>query len=313
VSVAAGQTAPAGSHGVGFDLELVLGDLRHMEARAASDLADWLVHLDLEGKADRTIYGYSRYGAQLLRMYPDKTLAEITHSDLNELLRVTPTGLPAHRPVGAQRVLRVGTVGRPDRPEPRRPVPKMRHPKRRPKDIFSESEVGLLEGLPSPDGPLWALLFGSGIRRGEARRLRRQHVDLNRERLMVYQGKGGKDRIVPIPVGVLQAVADLDLFEGLRPADHLWYSRRGDRRMRRDPIGDSTFERWYRKGIEAAGVRYLNPHQTRHTYGNVLRELGFTLEDRQLLMGHEDIATTNRYYGHLTIEDVALKMKAKGL
>jgi hypothetical protein len=44
----------------GVDSDVLIRDLRHMDARAASDLADWLVHLELEGKADRTLYGYTR-------------------------------------------------------------------------------------------------------------------------------------------------------------------------------------------------------------------------------------------------------------
>jgi integrase len=109
---------------------------------------------------------------------------------------------------------------------------------------------------------------------------------------------------------VLRAIADLDLGERLDRHAYLWYSRPGGgrRKSRLHPIGDTTFERWYKLGIEAAGVRYLNPHQTRHTYGHRLREQGFDLEERQLLMGHEDVATTQRYYGHLTIEDVARKV-----
>ncbi len=186
----------------------------------------------------------------------------------------------------------------------------MRQPKRRPRDIFSEEEIALLEGLPSPDGPLWTILFGTGLRRGEARGLRRDHVNLNRGRLIVYGGKGDKDRIVALPAVVLKAVADLDLVEGLERSDYLWYSKPGGGRLksRRAPIGDSTFDRWYRNGIAQAGVRCLNPHQTRHTYGWRLRGEGMDIEERQVLMGHESISTTQKYYGRLTIDDVAEKI-----
>jgi site-specific recombinase XerD len=44
-----------------------------------------------------------------------------------------------------------------------------------------------------------------------------------------------------------------------------------------------------------------------------LRERGYDLEERQLLMGHESINTTQLYYGHLTIEDVAAKMSELGV
>lgn len=295
---------------VGFDV--LIRDLRHHTARAAPDLADWLVHLDLEGKADRTIYGYHRYIAQLLRMNPDKQIGEFTHTDLNDMLRVTPRD---SRHIVRAVLNSFFNWARLDERIEKNPVdrvPKMANPKRRPRDIFSDAEVALLEALPLPDGPLWTILFGTGLRRGEARRLRRDHVDLNRARLVVYGGKGNKDRVVPLPTAVLAAVADLDLAEQLGPKEFLWYSRPGGgrRKSRATPIGDTTFEHWYKRGIADAGVRYLNPHQTRHTYGHRLRELGFDLEERQLLMGHEDVATTQRYYGHLTIEDVAKKVAA---
>jgi integrase/recombinase XerD len=292
--------------------DLLLRDIRHMDARAAGDLADWLVHLELEGKADRTLYGYTRAIAPLLRANEYTAIEGFTHTDINEQLRLVPErSRYISRSIYNQFFEWAEQDGRVDR-SPMNRVPKMRQPKRRPKDIFSEEEVALLEALSSPDGPLWVLLFGSGLRRGEARRLRREHVDLNRARLIVYAGKGDKDRIIPLPTSVLAALADLDLLEGLEKGDHLWYSRPGGgrRKSRRTPIGDTTFEHWYKRGIRDAAVRYLNPHQTRHTYGHRLRELGFDLEERQLLMGHEDVATTQKYYGRLTIEDVAQKVAA---
>jgi integrase len=190
-------------------------------------------------------------------------------------------------------------------------VPTMREPHRQPRDIFTDSERGLLETLPTPDGELWTILFRTGLRRGEARSLKREHIDVQRAQLRVLGGKGGKDRTVALPPSAMVAVGDLDLFERLDPADHLWYRPRyrvGDRRRRSDPIGNTTFHRWYQHGIETAGVRYLNPHQTRHTYGWWLRGEGFDIEERQLLMGHESINTTQRYYGHLSVDDLAEKM-----
>jgi integrase len=79
---------------------------------------------------------------------------------------------------------------------------------------------------------------------------------------------------------------------------------------RRDPVSDSTFDRWYHAGIAAAGVRYLNPHQTRHTYGHWLRDQGLDLEERQRSMGHESSATTEKYYGRVTDLEVAQKVAA---
>jgi integrase/recombinase XerD len=285
-------------------------DIRHLAARAADDVADWLVHLDLEGKSDRTLYEYGRKTAPLLRGYPEKTIGEFTHTDINDTLRLLPErsryiSRSIYNKLFEWAVID-DRVGR----NPMEKVAKMRQPKRRPKDIYSETEIAILETLPAPDGQLFAIMFGSGIRRGEARKLRRDHVDIERARLMVYDGKGGKDRIVPLPPYVLAAVADLDLLERLERDDYLWYSMRGPHRYHREPMADSTFDRWYHRCVGLAGVRYLNPHQTRHTFGHRLRDQGFDLEERALLMGHESTTTTNRYYGHLTIEDVAVKVAA---
>lgn len=288
----------------------LLRDCRHMSARAASDLADWLAYLSVEGKADRTLYSYMREVALLLREHPDTAVEDFTPADITNVLALKPTrSRYITRSIfnsffqwleDQDRIERNPMVGK---------VPRMRQPHRRPRDIYSEAERALLESR----DPLWTLLFGTGLRRGEARHLRREHIDLNRARLIVHHGKGDKDRIIPLFLSVQQAVVELDLNDQLKPSDHLWFTVRGKRRLRRDPIGDTTFERWYRRSLEAAGVRYLNPHQTRHTFGHWLREQGFDLEERKVLMGHESIRTTEHFYGRVTVEDVAAKIREMAL
>jgi integrase/recombinase XerD len=289
----------------------LLRDLRHLDARAASDLADWLAYLEVEGKADRTLYAYMRLVARLLVANPTHELPDFTDSDIERFLASIPRP-SRHVPrsiIG--KFFEWARVKRRIATNPMEAVAKVRAPHHRPRDIFTAAEVAALEALPSPDGPLFALLFGSGLRRSEAIALQLERVDLARQRLTILEGKGGKDRLVPILPGAAVAVNDLVLLEGLNRADHLWYSLRGGRRIsRRDPIADTTFSRWYERCVKQAHVRYLPPHTTRHSYGHILRELGFDIEERQLLMGHESVRTTQKFYGHLTVEDVARKMAA---
>jgi integrase len=286
-------------------------DVRHHAARAADDLHDWLVDLELGSKSPKTIYGYARAIAPLLRSHPEKTFGEFTHTDINDELRlVGPRSRHISRSI-YNGWFKWGLVEERIERNPVDKVRKLKEPHRLPSDIFTDAERLALEGLPTPDGELWAILFGTGMRVGVARRLRREHIDLQRAIVHCLNDKGGKDRIVGLPGSLLPSIADLDLFERLEPHDHLWYSLRNNgRRLRRDPIAYTTFCSWYRRGIEAAEVRYLNPHQTRHTYGWWLRGQGFDIEERQLQMGHESIRTTQKYYGHLTVEDLAEKMAA---
>jgi integrase len=292
----------------------LMRDVRHLGARAAPALADWLAYLTVDTKAERTLYTYTRQIAPLLRANPELELHEFTAAHINAVLADKP---PRSRHYTRSVINRWFQWAEDQELIARNPmrgkVPAMRKPKRRPTDIFTEAEVALLENVAIPDGPLLTLMFKTGIRRSECRHLRREHIDLNRARLIVYQGKGDKDRVIPLGEVALAAVANLDLSEQLEPYQHLWYTTAGRRRLRRDPMGDTTFDTWWKRCIGAAGVRYLNPHQTRHTYGHRLRERGYDLEERQLLMGHESINTTQLYYGHLTIEDVAAKMSELGV
>lgn len=302
-------------------------DLRHLDARAAPDLADWLAFMAVEGKGDRTLYAYPQALKPLLLGNMDKQLGEFTAADINEFLMGVP---PRSRYITRSIVNQFFSWAiddeiaeeDPDTGEityryrlvrnPMRGVPRMRQPKRRPKDIFSEAEVELM----SRD-PLLAIMLTTGLRKSECINLRRSDADLNRARLVVYHGKGDKDRIVPMPMGALQAFAELDLTYGLQGHVFVWaivrHPKNRDDWSMQKPVGGTTFENWYKRALAAAGVRYLNPHQTRHTYGARLRELGFDLEERQLLMGHESIRTTQHYYGRLTVEDVAAKMAEANL
>jgi integrase len=282
-------------------------DLRHMDARAASDLADWLVHLELEGKADRTLYEYVRKLAPLLREFPEKDTAEFTSDDIKLILSRSPKrSRHIVRSIINRFFLWAEEQDRLDR-NPMRKVPHVKHPSRRQKTLFSDTDVALLEALPAPDGPLFAILFGTGLRKAEARYLRRDAIDLDRRRLIVREGKGGKDRVVALTPSAVQAVADLDLWEQLCREDYLWYSHPGGGtvRSRRFPIGDSTFSTWFQKHLARAGVEYRNPHTTRHTYHDLLQRFGIGLEERRILMGHASIRTTVDQYGHRSIDDVA--------
>lgn len=109
---------------------------------------------------------------------------------------------------------------------------------------------------------------------------------------------------------------ELAILEGLSRTDFLWYGRPanavGYRTTRSGPIGEGTFDRWWRRCLDEAGVRYRNSHTTRHTFATrYLRGLGGKpgrLETLQLVLGHESIRTTDDLYGHLDMSDVALDM-----
>lgn len=287
---------------VGYD---ALRDSRHRTARAARECADWLAWLELEGKAPRTLDDYERTVAVLLRMFPNHQLDEIGDSELLHTLKTFPAG--SRRIRRAHLASFIGWAYKTGRLE-RNPLDLVPRPKRRARqmiEVFSDAERVLLEGLPSPDGPLFSLLFRTGIRKGEARNLKAKHIDLERGILVVLNGKGGKDRMVPI--GSLAAIlAEWFLLDAIKPDDYLWYTRPGGGRhlSRRRPIGEGSMHRWYADGIERAGVRYRKLHTTRHTFATSWLRAGGRLETLSLILGHASIKTTYDEYAHLDMRDI---------
>jgi site-specific recombinase XerC len=295
-------------------LVALMRDLRHEACAAYPELAAWITRLAVENYSPITQYNYTREIALLLRTYPNTSFKEFIADQIDTVLAMKP---PASRYITRSVLngwfewgIEQDKIDR----SPMRKAAKPKQPKRRPKDIYTEVEIASLEALPSPDGALCAILFGAGIRKAGARNLQAKHIDLNRKRMEVTE-KGNKTRPVPLPPYVCLAIADLFLLEGINPDDYLWYSRPGGRGVvdRSKPIGSTTFDRWWggdptrnKDGAcQKAGVRRLNVHQTRHTYGHRLREKGIELELRKELMGHENIKTTDHYYGTVTIEDAA--------
>lgn len=281
-----------------------LRDSRHKKAEAARDQADWLAWLELGGHAPRTLADYEWATARILRFYPRKAFDEITDADLLHVMRDFPAASRRTRVAAMQSWFKWGVQTRRLERNPFDLLPKISQPKRKIIDIFTDEEIVALTSLPDNNGDLFQILFDAGLRRAEARHLRRRDVRIGRGQLVVVSGKGGKGRIVPI-ARLEDRLAKWFSLDELKPTDYLWPIRPGGYYLRRTtPIGNCSFSNWYRDGLEAAGVVYRNPHTTRHTFATRWLRRGGRLETLSDVMGHESIATTKDLYAHLDTTDV---------
>lgn len=133
-----------------------------------------------------------------------------------------------------------------------------------------------------------AVCYGCGLRLSEVLALRVRDLDGERRLLRVEQGKGAKDRLVPLSPTLL---ATLRAYWRLyRPGDWL-FTGRGDQ-----PMSPTALQRAYTQAQRAAGVSKVGGiHALRHAYATHQLAAGLNVERLQRLMGHASIQTTLRY------------------
>ena len=138
------------------------------------------------------------------------------------------------------------------------------------------------------------MLYAAGLRVSELVTLRLSDVDLE-VGYVRCQGKGGKDRVVPLGSDAQTAVRRYlatsrpHLQKG-RSSPVLFLNRFGR------PLTRQGFWKLLRAHAVAAGIdRRVTPHTLRHSFATHLLERGADLRAVQMMLGHADISTTQIY------------------
>ena len=138
-------------------------------------------------------------------------------------------------------------------------------------------------------------LYGCGLRVSELVTLRLSQLYME-ERYVIIQGKGNKQRLVPIsPVAIEQINLYLEQTRSHQVAqrgseDILFLNRRGAMLTRQ------MIFHIVKQLCELAGVRkVISPHTLRHSFATHLLEGGANLRAIQQMLGHESITTTEIY------------------
>lgn len=143
------------------------------------------------------------------------------------------------------------------------------------------------------DAALLAVLFGAGLRAGEAVALDLGDVDQDAEALTIRRGKGRKMRVVPLATGGAAAIAAWVDVRG--PDDGALLAsidRRGNVGAR---LSTRAVQRIVERLAAAAGVQPWTPHDARRSYIGQLLDAGADLVTVQQLAGHASPMTTARY------------------
>ncbi|MFY9555030.1 MAG: tyrosine-type recombinase/integrase, partial [Blastocatellia bacterium] len=197
--------------------------------------------------------------------------------------------------------------------------------------VLSESDIAQLIETPNlytalglRDRALMEVLYATGIRLAEAHKLDLYDVDTSTGLLFIRQGKGGRDRVVPLTETACNWLsryitdARQELAGGLRMKRK---PNRGTRANRRPPILQSkapTPALWLTIGgrrlskqmiaqritgyAEQTGIK-ATPHTFRHSCATHLLRGGASIRHVQQLLGHRGLETTE-IYTHVEVEDL---------
>jgi site-specific recombinase XerD len=189
--------------------------------------------------------------------------------------------------VCALRFLYGTTLGR---PEQLPFIPYGKRPKVLPSVLSPDEVLRLLKAaLPGRDRVFLEVAYGCGLRLSELLHLRVTDIDSARMVIHVRQGKGAKDRLVPLSLRLLE---ELRAYWRLcRPRTWLFPGQTADGTMTA-----SNIQRRFSRLVQRVGLnKHCSLHTLRHSYATHLLEAGVDVLTLKALMGHSSLQTTARY------------------
>lgn len=209
-------------------------------------------------------------------------------------------------------------------------VTRAKRSQRLPAVLTREEVQSVLTRMSGREWLMAGLMYGAGLRVTECLRLRIKDVDFGFRQILVRDGKGKKDRAVPLPQAMaeplrtqIEAVSRIhagDIADGFgevslpyaidRKYPHAarelgwWYlfpalHRSRDPysgRVKRHHLDESVIQRAVRQAVVASGIRKpASCHAFRHSFATHLLAGGQDIRTIQELLGHKDVSTTMIY------------------
>ena len=176
-------------------------------------------------------------------------------------------------------------------------LPSIKHDKKLPTVLSKEEVWRLLKSCHLlKHKVLIGLLYGCGLRCMEVRSLRLRDLDFDRMQLKVVQGKGKKDRYVPLSIHLIRGLKSY--IQAEKPKIYLFNGQPAGR------AGGDFDSRYSQRGVQwavkqackVAGItKDVCVHTLRHTFATHLLEDGLDIISLKNLLGHENIETTMEY------------------
>jgi site-specific recombinase XerD len=286
-------------------------------------VADWVVHLNCQGKSGHTQASYARALQHFCRWnqqtygqaFDPTTIIPRDVHDWKSFQQTVERAKPAtinQRLVALSRFFKWAVANEHTRSDPTVSVQGLRRKRRQPKALDEVSLRRLLRTVHAAgnlrDVAMVELLVGTGLRVKELLLLRRGDLTIKARsgQVVVRCAKGELYREVPLTAPVRRALrAYLELRPKLEDGDPLWVGQRGPLRDR------SGIWRMLKKYSRQAGLdeEQVCSHVMRHTFATrYLKANPGDLRNLAALLGHASVETT-MIYTEPTTEDLAQRME----
>ncbi len=180
-------------------------------------------------------------------------------------------------------------------------IPKPRLPKRLPRHLTKEQALELISWARNfryvykfermRATAIIATFIFTGVRLQELKNLQLQDVDLDNRVLAVREGKGCKDRLIPLHLQLIEVLQEYlkDRQRLKKACPYFFTAMREDTKM-----GDKVIPRLTKRLRDKSKIDF-HPHMLRHTFATLMLEGGCDLFSLSKMMGHSDIKTTTIY------------------
>jgi len=252
-------------------------------------LDDFVKKLTISGLSKHTVSNYARSIAQI-SVYFKKTPLELTDKELRDYLfflkkdhvgssifKFAIYSLRKLFAINGKRKLKTQLPSIPQRPH--LPI------------VLSYSECKKIIEAPLKlrDRFMLAFLYSSGLRINELSNLKIADIDTERLQIRVVEGKGNKERYVPLSRLIAQKLPKY--LKICNPENYLFNSTK-----RGKQFSHTAIQRIVRQAKIKAGIlKQVSTHTFRHTYATHLLENGVDLLTIKQILGHASILTTLIY------------------
>lgn len=174
--------------------------------------------------------------------------------------------------------------------------------------ILSEQEIQLIFSMISniKHKTILSIIYSCGLRIGEVLNLKIEDVDSERMVLQIKQGKGAKDRVVPLAQNVLVLLRKY--YSKYKPKIYLF---NGEDNLQYSP---TSIRNVLKRAVYKAHIKKnVTPHTLRHSYATHLLEQGIDLRYIQVILGHSSVKTTE-IYTHVSTKNLqGIKSPIEGM